>query len=176
MRLDEEAAPATVPATAPAHGSAGKLQGKRAVRSTRPPELEPVLSADYHPSPGLEGGDLLALRAGGAELFFGLLPVALGYSLPPPSVAPLAARLTAVLRSLGERCIARRPARYHPHISPISPYISLYLPISRAEPRCRGGCCSRCSARAPRRRPRIAPATRTLTPNPNPNPKPEPEP
>ena len=76
MRLDEEAAPATAPATAPAHGSAGKLQGKRAVRSTRPPEPEGVLSADYHPSPGViisenlaEGGDLLALRAGGAELF-----------------------------------------------------------------------------------------------------------
>ena len=150
MRLDEEAAPATapatvpatVPATAPAPGSAA---GKRAVRSTRPPELDPVLSADYHPSPALEGGDLLALRAGGAELFFCLLPVALGYSLPPPSVAPLAARLTAVLRSLGERCIARR--------AEVQRRLLLAVLRARAAP---------------------PPEERDRHPNPNPEPEPEP--
>ena len=49
-----------------------------------------------------------ALRAGGTELFFCLLPVALGYGLPPPAVAPLAAHLTSLLRSLGDRCVARQ--------------------------------------------------------------------
>ena len=34
--------------------------------------------------------------------------MALGYGLPPPTVAPLAAHLSALLISLGERCVARR--------------------------------------------------------------------